>query len=68
MRIGSLISIPDEYTHFATIQDMTDGSVFTVHPSIIPEDLDPDIDDEFAYRVDVWENGSGLIVDLDNDI
>ena len=66
MRIGTVISVPDEYTRFARIKD-EDGVGYTVDPSHYPEDEEPDIDDEYAYKVEIWENDSGLVYWMEED-
>ena len=64
MRIGTLISVPNEYSRFGRIIDDY-GIAYTVDPSELPDD--PDTGDRFAYKVDLWGNDSGLGVDLDPD-
>ena len=65
MRIGHILSLPDTtYTAFGRIKDEY-GSGYTIEPGEIPEDAD--IGDEFAYKVDLWGNDSGLGYGLRSD-
>ena len=61
MRIGTIIAMPSEYSRFARIKD-NDGVGYTLDPSHLPKGAE--IDDEFAYSVDIWENDSGLAYNL----
>ncbi len=64
MRVGQLVSLPDEYSRFARIHDEY-GVSYTVDPSHIPEDAD--MDKDYSYRVEIWGNDSGLAYDLAED-
>lgn len=64
MRIGTIIGLPDQYTQFARIKDQY-GIGYTVEPGEIPENSD--IGDEFAYKVEIWANDSGLGYALEDD-
>lgn len=64
MRLGTIIGVPDAYTKFARIKD-ANGSAYTVDPGELPEDAG--IDDDFAYRLDLWGNDSGLAHSLRED-
>ena len=62
MRVGTLLALPNEYSRFGRIKDQ-DGTSYTVDPSLIPEDAQ--VDDRFAYRVEIWENDSGLVYQIE---
>ena len=62
MRVGTLLSLPNEFSRYGRIKD-NDGTAYTVDPSVIPEDAD--VDDSFAYKVEIWENDSGLVYKLE---
>ena len=64
MRVGTLISAPDEFTRFGRVIDGT-GVGYTVEGSDIPEDLEEG--DEVAYKVEIWGNDSGLAYNLEED-
>ena len=66
MRVGTMISLPDEYTRFARIKD-DDGVGYTVDPSVFPPDETPEVDEEFAYKVEIWSNDSGLVYYMEED-
>lgn len=59
MRTGSITSIPDDYTNFAKIRDSKSNITYTVPSNKLPEDVD--VGDEYAYKVDLWGNDSGLV-------
>lgn len=61
MPIGTIISTPSVYSAYAQVRDEYGGE-YTVHQSEISDDLDDG--DEFAYRVDVWNNPSGTVTTL----
>ena len=61
MRVGTLISIPNSYTQYARVTDQY-GASYTVDPSSLPEDASEG--EEFAYKVEIWGNDSGLAYDL----
>ena len=64
MRLGTVISIPNDYSSFARVLD-ENGTGYTLEPDKIPEDLE--IDDSLAYKVELWENDSGLVYDAEED-
>ena len=64
MRIGQLIGVPDAYTQYARIKD-EDGLPFTVEPGEVPKGAK--LGDNFAYKVDIWTNDSGLAYGLRED-
>lgn len=57
MRVGTIIGLPDAYTRFARIRDK-DGSAYTVEVGEVPATAK--IGDDFAYKVEIWSNDSGL--------
>ena len=61
MRLGKVISLPNEYSRFGRILDGT-GVGYTVEAGDIPEGVD--IGDEYAYKVVIWGNDSGIAYDL----
>jgi hypothetical protein len=64
MRIGTLLSMPNEYTRFARIKDQ-DGMSYTVDPGDLPKNIEEG--DDVAYKVDIWENDSGLAYKVEKD-
>ncbi|WP_176736391.1 hypothetical protein [Oligoflexus tunisiensis] len=60
MRIGTVLSLPNEYSRFARVQD-ADGSSYTADPSVLPEGVKEG--SELAYKVEIWGNDSGLVYD-----
>lgn len=60
MRIGTVLSLPNDYSRFARIKD-TDGTGYTVDPSILPKGVKEGSD--VAYKVEIWGNDSGLVYD-----
>ena len=64
MRLGQVISIPNEYSRFGRVLDQN-GIGYTIEPEKLPEDSE--VDDELAYKVELWENDSGLIYDAEED-
>ena len=64
MRVGTILALPDDYTKFGRVKDK-DGSAYTVEPSALPEGAD--IGDEYAYKVEVWGNDSGLIYSVKDE-
>ena len=60
MRIGTILSMPNEYSRFARIQDQ-DGIGYTADPSILPKGAEEG--SELAYKVEIWGNDSGLVYD-----
>lgn len=61
MRVGQILSVPDEYTQFGRIKDEY-GRAYTVEPGQLPSDVE--IGDSYAYKVDIWANDSGLAYGL----
>ena len=64
MRLGTVISIPNEYSSYARVRD-ENGVGYTIEPDKIPEDTE--IGDDLAYKVELWENDSGLVYDAEED-
>ena len=64
MLIGTIVGIPDAYTKFARIHD-GNGSSYTIDPGELPEGAD--LGDDFAYKLDLWGNDSGLAHSLRDD-
>jgi hypothetical protein len=64
MRVGTIISVPDINSTYGRIKDV-DGRAFTVEKSEIPENTS--VGDEFAYKVDIYSNESGLAYALKED-
>ena len=62
MRVGTVISLPNEYTRFARILD-DDGIAYTADPSVLPSGVK--VDSELAYKVEIWGNDSGLVFDAE---
>lgn len=61
MRLGTIISTPNEYSRFGRILDGS-GVGYTVESGDIPEDAEDG--DEYAYKVELWGNESGLAYNL----
>ncbi len=61
MRLGTILSLPDEYSQYARIKDR-DGSSYTVDAGQVPKNAK--IGDKYAYKVELWENGGGLAYEL----
>ena len=57
MRVGQIISLPDDYSQFGRIKD-EDGRAYTVEKGQIPSNAK--VGDNFAYKVEIWSNDSGL--------
>ena len=64
MRIGTIASLPNAYSQFGQIKDEY-GRGYTIERGDIPENAERG--DEYAYKVEIWANGSGLAYDLDED-
>ena len=64
MRLGTLLSLPNDFSRYGRIKDR-DGTAYTVDPSVIPDGAE--VDDQFAYKVEIWENDSGLVYELEED-
>jgi len=62
MRIGTVISVPDKFSQYGRIKDDS-GNAYTVEPGQLSEETKPG--DEFAYRVEIWGNDSGVAYDLE---
>lgn len=60
MRVGTIISVPNEYSRFARIRD-EQGIAYTLEAHKAPEDIE--VDDELAYKVELWGNDSGLVTE-----
>ena len=61
MAIGSIVTMPNPYSNFAQIRDET-GLTHTVASADLPEDAEEG--DEFAYKVEIWGNNSGIAYNL----
>ena len=57
MRIGRIISLPNEYSQYGRILDRS-GSAYTIEKGEIPKGAE--VDDEYAYKVELYGNDSGL--------
>ena len=57
MRIGKILSLPDETSSFGRVLD-AQGVGYTVDPGDLPEDAEEG--DEVAYKVELWGNDSGM--------
>lgn len=64
MRVGQLISLPNSYSQFGRIKD-EDGRAYTVEKGQIPGGAK--VGDNFAYKVEIWGNDSGVAFDLKED-
>lgn len=64
MRYGTVISVPNDYSNFARVRD-ENGLGYTVEPRHLLEDTE--VDDDVAYKVELWENDSGLIYSMEED-
>ena len=64
MRVGRFVSLPNQYSQFAQIKDEL-GNAYTVDGAQIPDGADTD--DDYAYRVEIWGNDSGLAYDIQED-
>ena len=62
MRIGTVLSMPDDYTQFARVKD-ENGMAYTADPSILPKGAREG--SELAYKVEIWGNDSGLVYDAE---
>lgn len=64
MLVGKLITLPNAYSRFGQIKN-ADGVAYTVEPSQIPKDAKQG--DTFAYKVEIWENDSGIAYNLEEN-
>ena len=64
MRLGTVIAMPNLYSRFSRVRD-ENGIAYTLEPDKIPEDIE--VDDDLAYKVELWENDSGLIYEAEED-
>lgn len=64
MRVGTLLSLPNEYSKFARIKD-ADGTSYTADPSVLPKGVKEGSD--LAYKVEIWSNDSGLVYEAKED-
>ncbi len=62
MRVGTVLSLPNEYTRFARVQD-ADGNSYTADPSVLPKGVKEG--SELAYKVEIWSNDSGLVYEAE---
>lgn len=65
VRFGTVLSLPNEYSRYARVHDEESGIGFTVEPHKIPDDTEED--DDLAYKVEIWENDSGLVYWAEED-
>ena len=61
MRVGTLVSLPDEYSQFGRIVDHT-GMGYTLEKGDLPDGVE--VGDQLAYRVELWGGDSGLAYDV----
>ena len=64
MRIGKIISMPNEYTQYARIRE-PDGRSYTVDKGELPKGAKEG--SEYAYKVEIYGNDSGLAYNLKDD-
>ena len=64
MAIGKIVGLPPGSSQYARVRDEY-GSEYSVKKEEIPKEARPG--DDFAYRVDVFYNESGLATTLKND-
>ncbi len=58
MRLGTIIAMPNEYSNYARVRDNVTGSAHTVDKGELPKDAQEG--SEYAYKVEIWSNDSGL--------
>ena len=61
MKLGTLVSLPNEYSRFGRIRDAY-GVTYSVEEGHVPPDAKEG--DELAYKVEIWGNDSGLAYQL----
>lgn len=61
MRLGTIISAPNDYSRFGRILDPS-GVGYTVEPGAIPENIEEG--EEVAYKVEIWGGDSGIAYDV----
>ncbi len=61
MRLGTIISLPNDYSRFARIKD-ADGVGYTADAGVLPKGAKEGSD--VAYKVEIWGNDSGLVYDV----
>lgn len=64
MAVGRIISMPNKNSSFGRLLG-ADGRQYTVPKDKLPEDSS--VDKEFAYKVELWSNNSGLITNLEEE-
>ena len=64
MKLGTIVTLPNEHSRFGKIADSR-GNTYTVEEGDIPEGTE--VGDEYAYRVEIWGNDSGIAHDLRDD-
>lgn len=64
MRVGQLVNLPNEYSRFGQIKDQY-GVAYTVEAGQLPDDAE--FDKDYAYKVEIWGNDSGLAYDVTPD-
>lgn len=65
IRFGTMIAVPNDYSRFARVLDDDSGIGYTIEPLHLPEEIEDDTD--VAYKVEIWENDSGLVHFVDED-
>ena len=61
MRLGTLVSVPNQFSRFGRVMDGY-GVGYTVERGDLPDDAQ--VGDEVGYKVELWGNDSGLAYDL----
>ena len=56
-KIGRFVSLPSQYTDFATFRDNKSGEQYTVLKEDVPKKVKEK--GNYAYEVEIWENNSG---------
>jgi len=64
MRVGTLISVPNEYSHYGRIIDKY-GIAYSVEEGDIPDDAK--VGSQHAYKVEIWGNDGGLAYGLEEE-
>ncbi len=64
MRLGTIVSVPNEYSRFGRIVDGY-GVGYSIEASDMPKGAEEG--DKYAYKVEIWGNDSGLAYELAED-
>lgn len=59
MKIGNIVSLPNRFTEWAQIRDKVTGAIYTVSSKLLDKNVQEG--DQYAYKVELWENESGLV-------